>query len=215
MKITAHLFEDHETGILWMNDSRWGKTGYVETDNGKLDFAKLHAVEAEFVSMHHLGLCLASADLITVKNSNNMYSVLTPFIQSAGEGSIYASVCQGFEFKSAFAFESGEGQGMGFIYVVAENKADKWGIIRIGNSGHIWSHYSHRTYIDPRIIVNFESNSIYEVLKESNIVIPADALYHPYKREYICDLTKHNHKDFDEIGSSLADIQKARELARV
>ena len=79
MRNKTYLLEDPKTGILWMNTYTLDEKCYVETSKGILDLANFREIDSEYISCNHFGLCMASYDLITIKNKESMYSVLTPF----------------------------------------------------------------------------------------------------------------------------------------
>lgn len=207
--VHANLLEDPKTGFLWLHNMSMEETYRVKTFEKTLDFAKFREIQAELVSLHAFGLCFASYDLITVKNKENLYSVLTPFKDTMGYGAIYASICEGFAFKSVYGFGSGMG---GDDYVVAETVDGKWGMIKISRSGNIWFDYNGVSFAMPETMVPFEYDCMESVLLKSNAIFSVTSSLNTDK--YYVDLTTPDNRDIKEIGVSLTAIIKARECEK-
>lgn len=205
----ANVFQDRKTEILWISDYSRDETGIIETVTGTLDLTKCRAIEAEFVSAHFYGLSL-SYDLVIVKNKKGLYSILTPFYASMGNGAIYASICRGFEYKSAYSIGVGY-PNVPVLYVIAETADDKWGMIKISRTANLWQDYCSLDYPVislPQEVIRFDKNSLSEVLEKSRLTLSALSLLSD--KECLRDLTEPNMGDGDEIGVDLETMFEAR-----
>lgn len=214
----AHVFEDSQTGILWLSEFAWDETGIVKTANRELDLAQFKAIDAEYISNNHFGMCLAY-DLIAIKNKKGMCSLLAPFHASMGNGAIYASICRGFEFKSAYGFRVANPRQSPTIYVVAETAKGKWGIIRIIVSNNIWNcyyDYDHLAFSMPQEIIPFEYKTMEDALQQSGLILSVASLTKGRYDDhgYIRDLTERNVDASDTIGISLDDMIRARKYKK-
>lgn len=213
----AHLFEDPRTGILWISECVTDETGLVATASRELDFTTFKSIDAEYISYNHFGMCLAY-DLITIRNAKGLYSVLTPFHATMGNGAIYASICGGFMFKSAYGFSVANPHRLPTIYVVAETASGKWGIIRIMDSNNVWNSYydyDHLAFSMPQEIVPFEYKTMEEVLRESGLVVPmASVMQHSDNHGNLRDLTEQNVDSSDTFGVTVEEMMCARKYKK-
>lgn len=214
-KCIAHLFEDPKTGILWLSECSLDETGLVTTARGELDLTKCKAVDAEYISYNHFGMCLVY-DLITVRNSKGLYSILTPFHATKGNGAIFASIYKGFAFKTAYGFSIPHPHCFfPTIYVLAETATGEWGIIRIAVSNNIWRDYyddDKLSFSLPQVIVPFEKKSMQEALEKSGLAIPVASIVTCWQSElgYLRDLTKRNVDPLESFGITIDDMLRVR-----
>lgn len=213
----AHLFEDPETGRLWMTTYTYDERGFVKTANGELDLAKFRVIDAEIVSYHHFGLCIASPDFIAVKNNNNMYAVLTPYHDSMGHGADYASISQGFEYQSVYGFGFNFPNEQTADYIVAQNAEGKWGLIKISHSGNMWFDYDACPFSQLQELVFFDKECMDDILKDFVMATPVfSMLYMPNikGRGFIRNLTEYNIPEHEEgeWGISLDMMLNARDI---
>lgn len=153
MKKTRLLLEK-ETGLFWLNDrDNNGSWDFVERPNmPTLDLATCEVVIAEAVCAVKYCFCM-QCDIYVYKDKDGMMTVLTPYYDSMASGATYASIYPGFSFKSVYGyFCNGE------IFIVAELKDGKWGVIRISHNNSTWK-IGMDAYSIPIVVVPFNCKS--------------------------------------------------------
>lgn len=213
----AHLFEDPKTGRLWMTTYTYDESGYIKTASGDLDLTRFRAIEAELISYHHFGLCMASPDLITVKNKKGMYAVLTPYHDTMGNGADYASISRGFEYKSVYGFGFCFPTEPTSDYIVAQNAEGKWGLIKISLSGNLWADYDTCPFSQLSEVIFFDKENKDDILRNFVMVTPVSSMLYMPNIEgdgLIRDLTTYNipENEKGEWGTSLEAMLYARQI---
>lgn len=209
----SYLLQDPKTGRLWLSKYTYGENYLVETPSGIIDLAQFNEVVGEMISAHFFGVCMASSDVLILKNEEGLYTILTPYVDTTGYGAMYASICEGFPFKEIYGFG-----GMYEGYIVAKNADDKWGIYRITE---LWT----KNYLDfgsdeygntfkgssctPLEIVRFEFDTMEDALSQICVHTPEDFEKHrialPIKPQSLTIKQENT-----SLGDRLEEVQRIR-----
>lgn len=179
----TRLLLDKETGLLWLNDrDNNGSWDFIERPNlPTLDLATCEEVIAEAVCAVKYTLCM-QCDLYVYKDNNDMMTVLMPYYDSMASGATYASICPGFSFRKVYSyFYNCE------VFIVAELKDMKWGVIRISSNNSPWI-FGKKSYLMPIEVVPFNCKSQEDALMQIRLSFSAAEIDN-FKHHYVGDLS--------------------------
>lgn len=204
----GHFLREPKTGFLWLHTSTRDTEFIVNTNVGKLDLANCNQVDAKIVSAPFFGIFGPAIELIVAQNQNGNYAVFAQFMDTLGEGGLYASITPGFTFKTVFCFNEDLD-----IYIIGEDLEGNWGIIRSSWASTMQSGpwITRSTYMLNEI-VRFKHKNIQKALRECPIAADKAANNSLIELTKPTDMRAQIDKTEQPWGTTLYDIMLVRHM---